>query len=97
MKIDRYGNVEGEFDATVQDAFLLPSVPYSGTLVLDRGCIGTLTFVTGQGTVRVDTVAVLSRREMRGMSQDPANLWTYDVRRIRPARNGDYRGQGWSR
>jgi len=32
--------------------------------------------------VRSDSIAVLSRTEILGMSQDSANLWTYQVRRI---------------
>lgn len=82
MNIERNGSLSGEFDATVQDTFFLPGNTYSGAVVIDSDCTGTLTFITSQGTVRTDSIVVVSRKEMIGMSQDPLNLWTYQVRRI---------------
>lgn len=89
MNIGRDGGVTGEFDVTVQDSFFLPGIPYSGTLLLDEDCTGTLTFVTGAGSARTDSVAVVGRDEIRGMSQDPLNLWTYEVRRLPGGKHDD--------
>jgi hypothetical protein len=87
MNIDSEGNLSGRFDATVASVQFLPGIPYSGSVVVGEDCTGTLSFVTGVGAVRTDSIAVLGRDELRGMSQDPGNLWTYSVRRIssRPA------------
>lgn len=82
MNIERNGSLSGKFDATVQDTFFLPDNTYSGAVVVNEDCTGTLTFVTSQGTVRTDSIVVVSRKELIGMSQDPLNLWTYQVRRI---------------
>ena len=79
------GSVSGVFDATVQDTFFLPDNTYSGSVVINRDCTGTLTFITSAGTVRTDSIVVVERSEILGMSQDPSNLWTYVVRRrVRP-------------
>jgi hypothetical protein len=45
-------------------------------------CTGTLTFTTSRGTTRTDSIIVLSGGYVRGMSQDPVFLWTYDMRRL---------------
>jgi hypothetical protein len=82
MNIDSNGNLSGKFDATVAEFRFLPNIPYSGSVTVNSDCTGTLTFVTGAGTMRTDSIVVLSRSEMWGMSQDPLNLWTYKVRRI---------------
>lgn len=82
MNISRDGSVSGEFDATVQDTIFLPDNTYSGTVSVNRDCTGTLTFVTSTGTMRTDSIVVVDRDEILGMSQDPLNLWTYQVRRI---------------
>jgi hypothetical protein len=87
MNIDREGDLSGRFDATVASVQFLPGIRYSGSVTMNEDCTGTLRFVTGAGTVRTDSIAVLGRDEIRGMSQDPGNLWTYSVRRVsrRPA------------
>jgi hypothetical protein len=82
MNIDAEGNLDGRFDVTVATVRFLPGVPYSGSVVVNDDCTGTLRFVTGAGTVRTDSIVVLGREDMWGMSQNPANLWTYTVRRI---------------
>jgi hypothetical protein len=82
MDIRPDGTLTGTFDVTVQDSFFIPGIGYDGTVVINPDCIGTLTFVTGVGPVRTDSIAVVGRGEMIGMSQDPANLWTYQVRRV---------------
>lgn len=82
MNIERDGALSGRFDATVQDTFFLPDNTYSGSVVVNRDCTGTLTFVTSQGTVRTDSIVIIDRGEFLAMSQDPMNLWTYEVRRI---------------
>jgi hypothetical protein len=80
--IGRQGGLSGTFDATVQDTFFLPANTFTGSITMNRDCSGTLTFITSAGTARTDTIVVVSRKEMLGMSQDPANLWTYQVRRL---------------
>lgn len=82
FKLDRRGNVEGTFDATVEEFKFLDDVGFSGTLVVNSNCTGTLEFVTGQGTARTDTIIVLSPWRIRGMSQDINNLWTYEMERL---------------
>ena len=82
MNIDRNGVLEGTFDATVQDTFFLPGNSYTGSLVVLPDCTGTLTFITSQGTARTDSIVVVNGSELIGMSQDPANLWTYQARRL---------------
>lgn len=84
MIIHRDGSVMGVFDATVEDTAFLPGIPYEGSVVINPDCTGTLTFVTGAGSVRTDSIAIVGRTEIIGMSQDPANLWTYQVRRVSP-------------
>ena len=82
MNINRDGTLSGTFDVTVQDFAFLPGVAYSGEVIVNPDCTGTISFETSVGSVRTDSIAVLSRREIIAMSQDPMNLWTYQVRRI---------------
>lgn len=82
FSVDRAGNVAGHFDATVQDFSFLPDIAFTGSMTVNPDCTGTLTFVTTVGTARTDSIVVVSRRELLGMSQDPSNLWTYQVRRL---------------
>jgi len=82
MNIDRHGNLEGVFDLTVQDFAFIPRLTYAGSITVNDDCTGTVEFVTSNGAARTDSIVVLSGREMRGMSQDPNNLWTYEVRRL---------------
>ncbi len=82
MNIARNGTLSGTFDVTVQDAFFFPGVTYVGNIVVNRDCTGTVTFETSLGSVRSDSIALVSRREMLAMSQDPLNLWTYQIRRV---------------
>ena len=82
MNIDRHGNVSGTFDVTVQDFAFIPGIPYNGSVTVNPDCTGILDFVTGVGSQRTDSIVVVNRREMLGMSQDPQNLWNYQVRRI---------------
>ena len=81
MNIDRYGNVSGTFDVTVQDFAFIPDIPYNGSVTVNPDCTGILDFVTSISQ-RTDSIVVVNRREMLGMSQDPQNLWNYQVRRI---------------
>ncbi len=91
MNIDRYGTLSGKFDVTVQDFISLLDVTYSGSVTVNPDCTGTLIFVTSTGTERTDSIVVVDRREMLGMSRDPLNLWNYQVRRIssKPATDDD--------
>ena len=82
MVIKRDGSVSGSFDVTVEDTFFVPGVGYTGSVVINSDCTGTLTFVTELGSTRIDSIAVVGFSEMLGMSQDTANLWTYQVRRV---------------
>ncbi len=90
MNIGKDGSLSGKFDVTVQDSFFFPDVAFSGSVTVNPDCTGTLTFVTDVGTARTDSIVVVDRREMLGMTQDPLNLWTYQVRRIsgKPAHDG---------
>ncbi len=91
MAITKDGNFSGHFDATVQDSFFLPGNAYTGSMTINPDCTGTVTFTTSVGTTRLDSIVVVSRSEILGMSQDPLNLWTYQVRRIssKPADDDD--------
>ncbi len=82
MNIDRDGSVSGKFDLTVQDFIFLSDITYTGSVTVNPDCTGILTFVTSFGAMRTDSIVVVDRREMLGMTQDPLNLWTYQVRRI---------------
>ena len=87
MNFDREGNLSGTFDVTVAEFTFLADNAYSGSVTVNPDCRGTLVFITSLGTMRTDSIVVLSRSEIWAMSQDPANLWTYRVRRI-PSSNG---------
>jgi hypothetical protein len=82
MNIGLDGSLIGVFDVTVLETFFSEGVGYSGSVTVNANCTGTLTFVTTTGAERTDSIAVLNDNEMWGMSQDPLNLWTYEVRRI---------------
>ena len=91
MNIAKDGSLSGKFDATVQDTFFLPENTYNGSVTVNPDCTGTLIFITSAGTARADSIVVVDRREMLAMSQDPFNLWTYQIRRIsgKPANDDD--------
>jgi hypothetical protein len=83
FRFDRQGTLlDGTFDATVENFRLLPGVTFTGSVVVNANCTGTLTFVTSAGTSRTDSIVVLGPGHVRGMSQDPDNLWTYEMRRL---------------
>jgi hypothetical protein len=82
MKIDRQGTLAGTFDFTVSTVVFQPDVSYTGTVTVEPDCTGTVTIETSAGTTRTDSIAVVGPNEFWGMSQDPANLWTYRARRI---------------
>ncbi len=82
MNIERDGSLSGTFDVTVQDTVFLPGIVYTGSVVVHPDCTGTVTFQTSVGSVRSDSIVVINRREILAMSQDPLNLWTYQIRRI---------------
>lgn len=76
------GSMSGVFDFTVADLVFVPNVTYTGSVTVSPDCRGTATFETSAGTTRTDSFVVVSRNEILGMSQDPKNLWTYQLRRI---------------
>lgn len=82
MNIDRDGQLEGVFDATVSEVALLPGTTYTGNVTVNEDCTGTLVFETSAGSVRTDSIAIINDDEFWGMSQDPGNLWTYQARRV---------------
>jgi len=82
MNIARDGTLSGTFDVTVENFAFIPGIVYTGSVTVNPDCTGVLSFATSVGSVRTDSIAVLSRREILGMSQDPLNLWTYQIRRI---------------
>lgn len=85
LNIHHSGRVEGRFDATVALVGFLPNNTYDGSIVVNPDCTGTLTFKTSESTERTDSIAVVSPHELWGMSQVPANLWTYRARKISPS------------
>lgn len=89
MNIGRDGGLEGTFDVTFENAAFVPGVPYTGTVTVNDDCTGTLSFVTGVGSMRSDSIVVLNQYEFWGMSQDPNNLWTYRARRLPGPRSLD--------
>ena len=82
MDIERNGTISGRFDIAVQDAFSFPGITYTGVIVVNPDCTGTVTFQTSVGSARTDSIVIVSRREILAMSLDPLNLWTYQIRRI---------------
>ena len=82
MNINRDGSLSRTLDVNVEDFGFIQGSVYEGSLTVNPDGTGTISFVTSVGSVRTDSIAVVSRKEMIGMSQDPANLWTYQVRRI---------------
>lgn len=83
FRLDRQGTLlDGAFDATVEKFRFLQGVTFTGSVVVNANCTGTLTFVTSAGTTRTDSIVVLGPGHVRGMSQDINNLWTYDMRRL---------------
>lgn len=82
MNIARDGTLSGSFDVTIEGFTFAPGVFYTGSVIVNPDCTGMLSFVTSLGSARTDSIAVLSRREILAMSQDPLNLWTYQIRRI---------------
>ena len=85
MNLDKEGHLEGVFDNTFANFMAFTGNTYSGSVTVTPDCLGELTFVTSTGSMRTDTIAIVSRDEFRGMSRDPNNLWTYQARRISPA------------
>ncbi|HET9864836.1 MAG TPA: hypothetical protein VFP37_15440 [Steroidobacteraceae bacterium] len=83
FRIDRFGTIlDGTFDANAQNNRFLPGLTFTGSVVVNANCTGTLQFVTSAGTTRTDSIIVLGPGRVRGMSQDVNNLWTYDMRRL---------------
>ena len=82
MNFDRDGNLSGTFNVTVAEFQFFSDIAYSGSVTVNSDCRGTLTFITALGTVRTDSILVVSQTGIWGMSQDPSNLWTYRARRI---------------
>lgn len=82
MNIERDGSMSGVFDVTIEDFAFFTGNHYSGTVVVNPDCTGTVVFTTDVGTTRSDSIVVVSRNEVLAMSQDPMNLWTYQMRRI---------------
>lgn len=86
MNIESNGDLDGLFDVTIattteSEGVFLPGNYYSGSVTVNDDCTGTLSFVTAQST-RTDSIVILSNREMLAMSQDPGNLWNYQIRRL---------------
>ena len=81
FRVDRFGKLEGKFDATVAGWMHLPGVPFTGTFTVNPDCTGTLSFVTGNGRARTDSIVIVGDR-IRGMSQDVQFLWTYEAQRM---------------
>ena len=89
MNINADGTLDGIFDFTVENIAPFSDITYTGTVTVGPDCRGTLVFVTSFGSSRIDSIVVVDRTEILGMSRDPANLWTYQVRRLEGHRDGD--------
>ena len=85
FRVDRFGKLKGAFDATVAGWMHLPGLTFTGAFTVNPDCTGTLTFVTGAGRTRTDSIVILGD-EIRGMSQDVQFLWTYEARRMEERR-----------
>lgn len=81
MNITRVGTLEGKFDVTVFNDFLGEDIPYWGSIAVNEDCTGTIEFTTPLSS-RTDSIVIVNRNDMIGMSRDTQNLWTYQVRRI---------------
>jgi len=83
FRFDRQGTLlDGVFDATIFKTAFRPGITFTGSVVVNPNCTGTLTFVTSAGTTRTDSIVVLGPGFVRGMSQDINSLWTYEMRRL---------------
>ena len=82
FNIDKKGNVSGKFDNNLREFAAFEDIEFFGTIQVDRDCTGNVVFETSDGFMRRDSIAVVGRNEMWGMSLDPNNQWTYQVRRI---------------
>ena len=82
INVDKHGNVSGKFDVAILGVFFIPDNTYVGTLTVAPDCTGTLYFLQSNGFERMDSIVVVNRSEMLGMSQDPNVIFTYQVRRI---------------
>jgi len=90
FSVDRHGNAAGTFDATVQDFTFIPGIAFTGSVAINPDCTGTLTFVTTAGTARTDSIVLVNKREILGMTQDPLNLWTYQMRKLSGSRDRNH-------
>lgn len=81
FRADRYGKVSGVFDATIAGWMFLPGLTFTGAFTVNPDCTGTLSFTTGAGTTRTDSIVILGDL-IRGMSQDTQFLWTYEMKRL---------------
>lgn len=82
MDFDGQGNLQGSFDNTIADFGAFLDNTYWGTVTVDPDCTGTIQFTTSSGSQRTDSIALVRRDEVWGMSLDPKNPWTYIVRRV---------------
>ncbi len=82
INVDRHGNISGKFDFTMLDIGFFPDITYTGSLTVNPDCTGILYFLTVDGFERTDSIVVVDRNEILGMSQDPQTVFTYQVRRI---------------
>ena len=91
INIDRQGNISGKFDFTVQGVGSFLDITYTGSVTVNPDCAGILYFLTSDGGERTDSIVVVDRNEMLGMSLDDQTVFTYQVRRIssKPANDDD--------
>jgi len=82
INIDKNGNISGTFDFNGLGLFFIPDITATGSITVKPDCRGTLYFLSSTGSERTDSIVVVSRNEMLGMSQDPQSVFTYQVRRI---------------
>lgn len=88
MNISKDGSLEGAFDATEFRGLVGQDIPYWGSIVINKDCTGTIQFATPLSS-RTDSIVIVNRNKIVGMSQDPLNLWTYQVWRLRGTGDDD--------
>lgn len=83
LSIETDGTFDGEFDLIFGGVIALLDVFWEGEMTVDPDCRGTTFFsVPAFGTSRSDTIAVVSAHEILGMSLDPTNIWSYQMRKL---------------
>ena len=82
MNIDYSGNVEGTFDVNAEQLFTFSGLEYFGEASINSNCMGTLVFQTNAPSERTDSILLINRHTIQGMSITDGVIWTYTAKRI---------------